>query len=103
MGRFKMTTQIQINPGTLIIGVGVLVGGYALWRSVNAVTNTVGDLTDWVTGIPARIAESAREGGATWKENNTAQDTNRQNTPGSYEPVYKDPLMNDDGMNFGLF
>ena len=98
-----MKTTVQINPGTVLIGVGVLVGGYLAWRSVNAVTQTFGDLTDWVTSIPERVTDYAQEGGAKWQENSAPQPINRQNTPDSYEPVYKDPLMNDDGMNFGLF
>lgn len=98
-----MKTTVQINPGTVLIGVGLLVGSYLAWRSVGTVAKTFGDLTDWVTSIPARVSESAKEGGATWLENTTPQPVNRQNTPDSYEPVYKDPLMNDDGMNFGLF
>ncbi len=90
---------VQITPAAVLIGVGVLVAAYTVWRTGKA----VGGVIDWVAAIPERIVESAKEGGRVFLDQQIPNEINRVNTPGSYEPVYSDSLKNDDGMDFRYF
>lgn len=98
--------EINITPMGLVVGVGLIVGGLAVWRSLQAVKGAVGSVGDMVNGVlnmPAKVAESARQGGAAFKDMYEPNTVNRVNTPDVYTPVYNDPLVNDDGMDFRYF
>lgn len=98
--------EINITPMGLVVGVGLIVGGLAVWRSMRALQGAVGSVGDMVNGvlnIPAKVAESARQGGAAFKDMYDLNTVNRVNTPDVYTPAYNDPLVNDDGMDFRYF
>ncbi len=91
--------NLTVTPTSILLGVGLLVAGVAVWRGQKA----LGDAVDWVASIPQRVTEYAREGGQTFLDNQIQNELNRTNTQDSYTPVYNDPLKNDDGMDFRYF
>lgn len=98
--------EINVTPMGIVVGVGLLVGGYVAWRGVKAVggaVGSVGDMVNTVLAIPAKVAASAREGGQAFKDIYEPNDVNRVNTPNVFTPVYNDPLVNDSGMDFRYF
>jgi hypothetical protein len=81
----------------LALAAAVLGGLYYVAKRVQG--GLAGAL-DSVTGIPGRIVDSvkatAQTGGAAWQDGIAA---NPPTTP--YTPTYKNPLVNDSGMDFG--
>lgn len=98
--------EINITPMGLVVGVGLIVGGYAVWRGMSALSGAVsgmGDMVNGVLAIPAKVAASAREGGQAFKDIYEPNTVNRVNTPDVFTPVYNDPLVNDSGVDFRYF
>jgi hypothetical protein len=102
--------EITITPMGLLVGVGLLVGGYAMWRSVQAIAGVAqgaGDMVNGLLAAPGRIVqktvEAAREGGRAYRDIYEPNEVNRVNTKDVFTPVYNDPMVNDDGMDFRYF
>lgn len=82
---------------------------YVVKQTLSGAVKSVKDAIDTVTSAPSKAIEAvkqvAKDGGATWQDGVTPQyppDTPPPvNDP--YSGRYKDPMINNDGMNFNLF
>lgn len=111
-----------IKVGAFVVGAGLLAwGGYRLWTGATASINdavssaiesikaTATGALDAVIEAPSRamqaVKQTATAGGQTWQEGYTDKiPPGAQTSPTSpYEGRYSNPLVNDQGMDFGLF
>jgi hypothetical protein len=93
-----VSADLLIKIALAAAAVGVVLYGY------KKLTGSVSSAIDTITGLPGRAWEAtvatAKEGGAAW------QDRIAPNPPASspdldYYGKYKDPLVNNDGIDFG--
>lgn len=49
---------VQLTPGAVAVGVGVLVGGFLLWRA----SQVAGQAGDYLASLPGRIGDTISEG-----------------------------------------
>lgn len=95
---------MKIAPVSADLLIKLAIAGLAVGAVVYAINKATGKLTgaaDWVTGLPGRALDSvtttAKEGGAAWQDRTTPNPP----TASEYFGKYKDPLVNDAGMDFG--
>ena len=95
-----MITADNVKAGILLGAVGL--AAFAVYRT----GKVAGDVVQWVTDIPERVTEYAREGGAAFQGVYTPNEVNRTNSTApeaAYTPVYNDPLVSDMGMDWRYF
>lgn len=89
------------------LAVGAIAIGGVIWLA-NKGINGVKSAFDSIANAPGKIldsviesvVETAKEGGATWQEG-SRPDENYGHEGRNYGHKYPNPLMNDDGMDFG--
>lgn len=103
----KLHLSGQAQAELIKITAVVLAGGLGLYLGQRAINGTIKSIKDTANAIweaPAHavqaIKEAARSGGQTWLDGYT--DSQASGTPPvGGQPRYKNPLVNDQGMDFG--
>lgn len=97
----------------LALGAALLGGvAYLVNRGIKGVGSAVDGLKatfDTIAAAPGKaldsvvesVVETAKEGGATWQAGSKPNDNYSNEGRGSYYHKYDNPLMNDDGYDFG--
>ena len=94
-----MITADNVKAGILLGAVGL--AAFAVYRT----GKVAGDAVKWITDIPDRVTEYARDGGTAWQDitPNPVNRTNSTDPKDAYTPVYNDPLVSDQGMDWRYF
>ncbi len=89
---------MKVSPVSADLLIKLTLGAVALGVVVYVVRSGFKGLAD-LAGIPGQLIDkavvAAKDGGATWQERTVARD------PVAYQTTYADPLINNDGMDFG--
>lgn len=88
------------------LAVGAVVVG-AAWYLLRKGQAALGEAITSITSLPGKaigkVVESAKQGGGAWQDQYSLSSPPSISNASGYGGKYKGPLVNDAGMDFGLF
>ena len=88
------------------VGIGIAVAG-AAWYLLRKGQAAIGDAITSITSLPGKaidkVVETAKTGGGAWQDQYSINPPPTIGNSSGYGGKYKGPLVNDAGMDFGLF